>query len=103
TRRRWYQPATVARNIDPALPPVGAGAAGDARLSRRSDVAYETCVVCNQRFELAEFVGWPFHQGAICAVCCASEGACREMCKSGDSGAGAEREAVPAAGSAGVA
>jgi hypothetical protein len=103
TRGRWYQPATVARNIDPALPPVGAGAAGDARLSRRSDVAYETCVVCTQRFELAEFVGCPFHEGAICSVCCASEGACREMCKSTDGGARAERDAVPAATSTGVA
>ncbi len=82
TRGRFYQPATVARNIDPALPPVGAGAASGVVFTEQPEARHADCVVCNQRFELAEFAACPFHNGAICSVCCASEGKCKDMCKS---------------------
>ncbi len=82
TRGRYYQPATVATNIDPALPPVGAGAADEATVTAAPESAHQTCVTCAQRFELAEFVACPFHNGPICSVCCASEKSCRELCKS---------------------
>jgi purine-cytosine permease-like protein len=82
TRGRYYQPATVAANIDPALPPVGAGDADTATVTAAPEAEHRKCVVCAQRFELAEFVTCPFHRGAICSVCCASESSCRELCKS---------------------
>lgn len=82
TRSRYYQPATVATNIDSALPPVGAGAADEATATAAPESAHQTCITCAQRFELAEFVTCPFHNGPICSVCCASEKSCRELCKS---------------------
>jgi purine-cytosine permease-like protein len=82
TRSRYYQPATVAANIDPALPPVGAGAADGATVTAAPESAHQPCITCAQRFELAEFVTCPFHNGPICSVCCASEKSCRELCKS---------------------
>lgn len=81
TRGRYYQPATVARNLDPALPPVGAGAADDARATARPEAGHATCVVCAEQFELAEFAACPFHRGAICSVCCAAESHCGDLCK----------------------
>lgn len=84
TRGRYYQPATVARNVDPALPAVGAGEATEARVTRRPEAEHADCVVCKQRFELAEFVACPYHKETICSVCCASESHCGELCKSAD-------------------
>jgi len=82
TRGRYYQPATVARNIDPALPPVGAGAANHIAFTATPETDHATCVVCAQTFELAEFALCPFHGGAICSVCCAADAHCKDMCKS---------------------
>jgi len=81
TRGRYYQPATVARNIDPALPPVGAGAANHIAFTATPETDHATCVVCAQTFELAEFALCPFHRGAICSVCCAADAHCKDMCK----------------------
>ena len=82
TRGRYYQPATVAANIDPALPAVGTAAADEAMVTAAPEPEHQNCVTCAQRFELAEFVTCPFHSGPICSVCCASENSCRELCKS---------------------
>jgi purine-cytosine permease-like protein len=82
TRGRYYQPATVARNLDPALPAVGAGAPEDVAATKAPEVEHERCVVCRQRFELAEFVSCPFHRAPICSVCCAAHRSCGELCKS---------------------
>jgi hypothetical protein len=82
TRGRYYQPATVAANIDPALPAVGAGVADNATVTATPESEHQKCITCAQRFELAEFVTCPFHSGPICSVCCASEKSCRELCKS---------------------
>jgi purine-cytosine permease-like protein len=81
TRGRFYSPATIARNIDPVLPEVGAGVVSAALAAEESDPQHERCVVCAQRFELAEFVGCPFHHAPICSVCCAAESRCGELCK----------------------
>ncbi|MDA8392656.1 MAG: hypothetical protein M0Z87_07615 [Actinomycetota bacterium] len=82
TRGRYYQPPTVARNLDPALPPVGAGAATEARVTEQPEAAQADCVVCRRSFELAEFVSCPYYRGAICSVCCAAEASCSDLCKS---------------------
>lgn len=81
TKGRYYQPATTARNIDPALPPVGAGGLDQAAEVSAACESRTPCVVCHQPFELAEFAACPFHSGAICSVCCAAESHCGEMCK----------------------
>lgn len=81
TRGRFYQPATTAANIDPALPPVGAGGLDHAAHISAVDESTASCVVCAQRFELAEFAACPFHGDAICSVCCAAEARCGELCK----------------------
>jgi purine-cytosine permease-like protein len=81
SRGRYYQPATTARNIDPELPPVGAGGVDHAaRISGLSE-SRTGCVVCHQQFELAEFAACPFYENPICSVCCAAEAHCGEMCK----------------------
>lgn len=82
TKARWYQPETVAVNIDPALPAVGAGDARHLHFADTPESARTDCGVCGQRFELAEFARCPFHEVDICSVCCASESACADMCKS---------------------
>ncbi|MCW2873190.1 hypothetical protein [Actinacidiphila oryziradicis] len=82
TRGRYYQPATVARNIDPALPPVGTGDTDEAVVTNLPESEHENCITCQQRFELAEFVSCPFHRGSICSVCCSAEKSCGDLCKS---------------------
>lgn len=43
------------------------------------------CVVCGERHVSEDFVECPFHKGAVCSVCCASERACRSLCKNENS------------------
>lgn len=85
TRARFYKADTVAVNVDPALPPLGAGAVVTSALAGQelATGVIERCVKCQLTFERAEFVRCPFHQGALCSVCCGAEAACGEMCKSG--------------------
>lgn len=81
TKGRYYEPRTVAVNIDPGLPPLGAGAEGEVDVAAREKPTQE-CVKCNHEFELAEYVSCPFLDGPICSVCCAAEPNCGERCKS---------------------
>ncbi len=39
------------------------------------------CVVCGQSYELPDMAGCPFHEGAICSLCCSLEKTCHDMCK----------------------
>ncbi|MGW6458373.1 purine-cytosine permease family protein [Streptomyces sp. NPDC055078] len=39
------------------------------------------CVVCAEEHAAADIVTCPFHRGAVCSVCCASERACKSLCK----------------------
>jgi purine-cytosine permease-like protein len=81
TRGRYYQPATTARNIDPALPPVGAGGLDQAAQVSATPGPAISCTVCHQQFEPAEFAACPYHGNPICSVCCAAESHCGEKCK----------------------
>jgi len=38
-------------------------------------------VVCGQSYELPDMAGCPFHEGAICSLCCSLEKTCHDMCK----------------------
>jgi len=39
------------------------------------------CVVCGQSYELPDMAGCPFHEGAICSLCCSLEKTCHDVCK----------------------
>jgi hypothetical protein len=77
---RYYVSPTAAGNVDPDLPRFGAGAETEV-ITASSEATTEPCVKCGKHFELAEFVRCPFHEGAICSVCCAAEPDCGELCK----------------------
>lgn len=39
------------------------------------------CVVCGDRYELPDMAGCPYHEGAICSLCCTLEKTCHDVCK----------------------
>jgi purine-cytosine permease-like protein len=41
-----------------------------------------TCAVCAEDFERPDMAGCPFHEGAICSLCCSLEKNCHDSCKS---------------------
>jgi hypothetical protein len=43
-----------------------------------------TCMVCANAFERLDVAGCPFHQGAICSLCCSLEKDCHDDCKKTD-------------------
>ncbi|MEY9841961.1 cytosine permease [Streptacidiphilus sp. EB103A] len=45
-----------------------------------------TCTVCAEDFERPDIAGCPFHQGAICSLCCSLEKDCHDACKTTGSG-----------------
>jgi purine-cytosine permease-like protein len=45
-----------------------------------------SCTVCAEDFERPDMAGCPFHQGAICSLCCSLEKDCHDSCKSTGSG-----------------
>jgi purine-cytosine permease-like protein len=40
------------------------------------------CTVCATGFERPDMAACPYHQGAICSLCCSLEKSCHDMCKS---------------------
>ncbi|MBR7831123.1 hypothetical protein KDK95_32760 [Actinospica sp. MGRD01-02] len=40
-----------------------------------------TCTVCSDTFERPDMAACPFHQGAICSLCCSLEAKCHDACK----------------------
>jgi purine-cytosine permease-like protein len=40
-----------------------------------------TCTVCADTFERPDMAACPFHQGAICSLCCSLEAECHDACK----------------------
>lgn len=80
TRGRYYIAPTVAENVDPTLPKLGAGAETEV-ITASTEAPTQECIKCSKHFELAEFVRCPFHEGPICSVCCAAEPNCGELCK----------------------
>jgi len=78
----------------------------EARTSEFPEGATEaTCVRCAGTYELVDMATCPFHDGAICSLCCSTEGACHDSCKphawlpgrTTDLGIPRARPAVPAA------
>lgn len=40
-----------------------------------------SCTVCGHSYELHDIAYCPFHQGAICSLCCSLDSACHDACK----------------------
>jgi purine-cytosine permease-like protein len=83
TKGRYY----IARTDDLDEPLIGA----DGLLS----AATLTCTVCAEDFERPDIAGCPFHQGAICSLCCSLEKDCHDSCKKGGAGTGPVDLALP--------
>ena len=45
------------------------------------------CVVCNEHYEIPDMAGCPYHEGAICSLCCTLEKSCHDVCKAPEPGA----------------
>ncbi|WP_030664668.1 purine-cytosine permease family protein [Streptomyces cellulosae] len=59
-----------------------------------------TCSVCSDAFERPDMANCPFHEGAICSLCCSLDKECHDTCKSGN-GVGPVDLSMPAMRSAG--
>ncbi|MGW2248922.1 purine-cytosine permease family protein [Kitasatospora sp. NPDC001660] len=59
-----------------------------------------TCTVCAEDFERPDIAGCPFHQGAICSLCCSLEKDCHDSCKKGGAGSDTVDLAMPTVRSA---
>ncbi|MFI6931708.1 purine-cytosine permease family protein [Streptomyces sp. NPDC050287] len=59
-----------------------------------------TCSVCSDAFERPDMAHCPFHEGAICSLCCSLDKDCHDTCKSGK-GVGPVDLSMPAMRSAG--
>jgi purine-cytosine permease-like protein len=68
TKGKYY----IARVDDMAEPLVVDGQLSTATLE---------CVVCATSFERPDVAGCPFHQGAICSLCCSLDKDCHDRCK----------------------
>ncbi|HEX4360769.1 MAG TPA: histidine kinase [Pseudonocardia sp.] len=40
-----------------------------------------TCGVCGGHYDVVDMATCPFHGGAICSLCCSTDGACKDACK----------------------
>jgi purine-cytosine permease-like protein len=69
TRGKYY----LARQ-DELQPPIQDG---DGTLS----TATLTCARCQGEFERPDMAACPYHEGAICSLCCSLEKGCHDMCK----------------------
>jgi purine-cytosine permease-like protein len=45
------------------------------------DTTEITCVVCGEAYETPDMSTCPFHEGAICSLCCTLEKSCHNVCK----------------------
>jgi hypothetical protein len=77
------------------LPPVVAAATrGRWYIARGSSLPEGeiVCAVCDHAYDAEDMAVCPFHEGAICSLCCSTEGSCHDRCKTsawrpvGDSG-----------------
>jgi purine-cytosine permease-like protein len=76
----------IALVIAVVLPPVVAAATRGrwyiARLSELPDNDGELpCSVCKGDYDVVDMATCPFHGGTICSLCCSTEGACHDACK----------------------
>ncbi|MEO0744663.1 MAG: ATP-binding protein [Pseudomonadota bacterium] len=67
------------------LAPVIARATGGryyiARPVPAQDQTEQTCIVCEYTFDAEDMTHCPFHEGAICSLCCTLDSNCRDVCK----------------------
>jgi purine-cytosine permease-like protein len=81
--------AFISLGIAIVLPPIVAWATkGKYYIARDSGLAADEtrlkCVKCEEDFPQLDMALCPFHEGAICSLCCSTDGACHDTCKSGD-------------------
>jgi purine-cytosine permease-like protein len=80
--------AFISLGIALVLPPVVAWATkGRYYIARASELPAGdtlTCVKCTQAFDRIDMAVCPFHAGAICSLCCSTDGACHDSCKGPD-------------------
>jgi hypothetical protein len=46
-----------------------------------SDATELRCARCEGTFDVNDMAACPFHGGAICSLCCSTNGACHDSCK----------------------
>jgi purine-cytosine permease-like protein len=51
------------------------------KLAELGDTHVITCSVCGDGYEAPDMTNCPFHEGAICSLCCTLEKNCHDMCK----------------------
>jgi purine-cytosine permease-like protein len=83
--------AFISLGVAIVLPPVVAWAThGKYYIARTAELpADETklsCVKCEEAFPQLDMAVCPFHSGAICSLCCSTDGACHDQCKKADVG-----------------
>ncbi|HVT69101.1 MAG TPA: hypothetical protein VHF26_15225, partial [Trebonia sp.] len=81
--------AFISLGIAIVLPPIVAWVTkGKYYIARESGLAADEtrlrCVKCEEVFPQLDMALCPFHEGAICSLCCSTDGACHDACKSGD-------------------
>ncbi|PSR35951.1 MAG: hypothetical protein C7B44_11575 [Sulfobacillus thermosulfidooxidans] len=81
----------VSAGLGLLLPPIIAGVTKGRTYHVRSTASLESgqdqvinCIQCHHAFEAFDMVACPFHQGPLCSVCCGSESACGDQCKSAE-------------------
>jgi hypothetical protein len=50
------------------------------------------CTVCVTEFERPDMASCPFHQGAVCSLCCSLDKQCHDMCKTTTRGGNGTRK-----------
>jgi purine-cytosine permease-like protein len=89
----------IALGLAFALAPIIAKATGGKFYIAREDTLAEPlhvngqlsaasldCVVCATAFERPDMAGCPFHEGAICSLCCSLDKRCHDVCKTSERG-----------------
>jgi purine-cytosine permease-like protein len=72
----------IALVLPPLLAVITRGAFSLARTSEFPPGTTEaTCAVCDGTYDLVDMATCPFHAGAICSLCCSTEGSCHDACK----------------------
>jgi purine-cytosine permease-like protein len=81
--------AFISLGVALVLPPVVAWATkGKYYIARASELPADEptigCVKCAEMFDRIDMAVCPFHGGAICSLCCSTDGACHDSCKKPD-------------------
>ncbi len=77
----------IALGVSLVIPPVIAWATkGRYYIARTSDLPESdggelACVACGGSYDRIDMAMCPFHEGAICSLCCSTDGSCHDACK----------------------